>query len=145
MRVYLAGPMTGYPEWNFPAFRDAALTLRLRGYSVWSPAERDLANGFDPESDGEGFDLEAALRDDIAAVLAADAVVVLPGFEKSAGVLVEILTAEAAGIPWMTFAEATARRRSRLLSISLAGASVFGLAALARTVILTGTAVALAA
>jgi hypothetical protein len=106
MRVYLAGPMTGFPEWNFPAFHDAALTLRLRGYRVWSPAERDIANGFDPKSDGSGFDLAGALRDDVAAVLDSDAVVVLPGFEESAGAMVEVLTAESAGIPWMTFDEA---------------------------------------
>lgn len=106
MSVYLAGPMTGYPEWNFPAFREAAEELRRRGVHVWSPAERDLAAGFDPDSDGSDFDLEEALREDLQAVLASAAVVVLPGFERSAGTLVEIVTAEAAGIPWMTFAEA---------------------------------------
>lgn len=114
MRVYLAGPMTGYPEWNFPAFREAAYELRLRGVQVWSPAERDLEKGFDPSSRNEDFDLEEALREDLQAVLASDAVVVLPGFERSAGTLLEVITAEAAGIPWMTYAEMqvrVARRR----------------------------------
>lgn len=97
--VYLSGPMTGLPEWNFPAFDDAAKRLRAGGLAVLSPAEKDLEGGFDPASDGEGFDLRAALEWDVAAVLAADAVVVLPGWEDSAGCVVEVLTAEALGKP----------------------------------------------
>ena len=38
-RLYLAGPMTGLPELNFPAFHAEAARLRALGYEVVNPAE----------------------------------------------------------------------------------------------------------
>ena len=37
--LYIAGPMRGYPDHNFPAFRAAAAALRRAGYGVVNPAE----------------------------------------------------------------------------------------------------------
>lgn len=102
MRVYCAGPMTGVPRWNFDAFADAAAKLRALGYDVVSPHEFDLADGFDPEAPVDGFtqaDLHKAMRRDIEAVLAVDAVVLLPGWEKSSGARTESHVASAVGTP----------------------------------------------
>ena len=38
-RVYIAGPMTGHEDWNFPAFNAAADALREAGYEPVNPAE----------------------------------------------------------------------------------------------------------
>ncbi len=41
VKIYLSGPMSGYPSFNIPAFDDAARQLRANGYQVVSPAEQD--------------------------------------------------------------------------------------------------------
>jgi hypothetical protein len=38
---YIAGPMRGYPDFNFPAFDAAKRALGARGYQVISPADMD--------------------------------------------------------------------------------------------------------
>jgi hypothetical protein len=84
--------MTGYPEWNFPAFHAAAKTLRDFGYEVVSPAEIDLETGFDPSAPVSDFtpaDRVAALRRDVQAILGVDGVALLEGWESSEGAKVE--------------------------------------------------------
>lgn len=41
-RIYIAGPMTGLPDFNFPAFNDMAAILRGLGYHVENPAEHGV-------------------------------------------------------------------------------------------------------
>jgi hypothetical protein len=100
--------MRGYHLYNFPQFIVAGAALRSAGYDVLSPAEHDLDEGFDPERplDDQGFDLRAALRWDLDAVLSSDLVVVLPGWEKSQGANAEVAVALAAGIPYLPLADA---------------------------------------
>jgi hypothetical protein len=98
--IYLAGPMTGYPKSNFPAFIDMATRLRDVGYTVWSPAEKDIENGYDPlKGLGEVWTLREYMFDDLHAVLNARMVAVLPGWEKSRGANLEVFTALSVGTP----------------------------------------------
>ncbi|UJQ87166.1 nucleoside deoxyribosyltransferase [Arthrobacter phage BaileyBlu] len=110
MIAYLAGPMTGYPRWNFDAFDEAAAKLRRRGFTVLSPAEMDRANGFNPDAPVEDYTLEdrqKALRADLNAVIrVAEAVVYLPGSEDSTGANLEMSVALAIGKPVVPLAYA---------------------------------------
>ena len=80
MIVYLAGPMSGYDDFNRPAFDAAATFLRERDYTVLSPAEL-----FDHTDLSWDFYMRASIR----LMLNADAVVLLPGWEKSRGAVIE--------------------------------------------------------
>jgi hypothetical protein len=96
--IYLSGPMTGIPKFNFPAFDDTAKKLRDMGYSVINPTELDdphtrklamLSEDGAPDGKWGAF-----LGRDIAALCAAaDEVLLLPGWENSRGSLLEALTA----------------------------------------------------
>lgn len=109
MRVYLAGPMTGYPRWNFDAFALAAALLRDRGYEVVSPAEVELARGFDPDTPAAVYtadDYTAAMRRDVEALLTVDAVALMDGWASSRGASMESTVGRALGLrvgPLMSF------------------------------------------
>ena len=115
VQVYLAGPMRGYPEYNFPAFADATEKLRAKGYKVHSPAEEETLAGFDPKTGRypEGQHqrtIRENLRDDLCWICEyADLVVLLPGWENSAGAQAEVHCAHAIGVRTVTFAEAMER------------------------------------
>ena len=82
--IYVSGPMSGVPEFNFPLFQHVAGTLRARGHVVVSPHEKG----------GEGETGDAAwdryLRADIAAMMTCKQIVLLPGWPKSRGAKMEL-------------------------------------------------------
>lgn len=109
MKIYLAGPMRGIPEFNFPAFIAAAKVLRADGHEVFNPAERDMqahgvglvagTSGDLKEIEKKGFSLREALGADLKFICAeADAIVLLPGYENSKGARAELATSEALGL-----------------------------------------------
>lgn len=111
MKIYLAGPMRGIPEFNFPAFYEAAALLRAEGHVVFSPAEKDnekhgcdisagnIEGSEEQAKKQHGFSLRQALGMDLAWICAeADAIALLPGWENSKGVRAELATANALGL-----------------------------------------------
>lgn len=86
--VYLSGPMTGYPENNFPAFHETAAKLRAKGLKVMSPAEVNTNGG----------DWNACLRADIKVLMDCAAVALMPGWENSKGAHLELHIAHALGM-----------------------------------------------
>jgi len=97
--IYIAGPMTGYPKFNFPAF-DKARDILEPDWNVISPADMDRDLGFDPD-DGivTAEFLRDAMRRDIDAVMHVDALYALAGWEQSKGASAEVALAEWRGIP----------------------------------------------
>lgn len=95
MRVYIAGPMTGLPDHNFPAFRKAALDLRACGYDAVSPVEVNE----NYETDDQPGVWHLCMRRDIAALMSCDAIAMLPGWMESPGATLERYVAAAVYMP----------------------------------------------
>lgn len=81
MKVYVAGPMTGLPEFNYPAFRAAAERLRDAGYEVEDPS-----TNVNPTPD----DYHGWLRAGLAQLIRCDGVALLDGWEASGGARLEV-------------------------------------------------------
>lgn len=102
MKLYVLGPMTGYEEFNAPAFRHAADVLRSMGHEVLSPVEFDEAEGFDHGSDAlTEPDYLGFLRRDLLRILDADVDggVALEGWEQSRGAALEVHVLRSLGKP----------------------------------------------
>ena len=96
MKVYVAGPMTGIPDHNFPAFRRAAELLREQGHEVVNPAELD-----DPTLTHEQLAAKPwadYMRRDIPLLLECDAIFMLPGWSNSKGASLELHIAQQLGM-----------------------------------------------
>lgn len=89
-RVYLCGPMTGLPAYNYPAFNAAADKLRERGWTVVNPAE--LTPYY-------GQTWEQCMRRDIRELVTCDRLALLPAWETSRGAQIEHWLAKQLGIP----------------------------------------------
>jgi hypothetical protein len=98
--IYIAGPMSGYPEYNFPAFDHAAKLLRKLGHRVTNPAELDRLAGIHEHTAQLPVNAKReAMKRDCAAICDCNLIALLPGWEKSAGVKVELTLAGYLGIP----------------------------------------------
>ena len=101
-RLYLAGPMSGLPECNYPTFHRTAALLRGYGFQVVNPADSTLVKAHYVDF----------LREDLRQMLDCDAVATLEGWWESTGARNEVQvagllrmpvrTAEEwmAGVPW---------------------------------------------
>jgi hypothetical protein len=108
MKIYLAGPMRGKPNFNFPAFDFAADKLRQEGHRVFSPAERDRDTyGAEVENNPTGDESKAPagctindcmLADTQWICVNAEAIALLPGWEQSSGANAEMALGRALGL-----------------------------------------------
>lgn len=88
-RVYVAGPMTGLPEFNFPAFNAKAAELRANGWHVENPAEHGHV---------EGAEWADYLHYDIGRMATCSTIHLLPGWCQSRGAALEVHVASVLGM-----------------------------------------------
>lgn len=88
--IYIAGPMSGYKDFNFPEFDKYAEEWREQGWIVINPADLDRASGFNQEEEiTQQHKREFMDRDCNAIIHACDAVFFMRGWENSKGARVE--------------------------------------------------------
>ena len=99
--IYIAGPMRGYPLFNYPAFDNARdILIGLGVHRVVSPADLDREIGVCPEEDNIPDEmLRECLRRDLMHLLDSDAIVMLDGWRNSKGAVAERALSLAIGIP----------------------------------------------
>lgn len=108
MKLYLAGPMTWIPQFNFPTFECWSSDLRRAGFTVVSPHEADPGETREiawASVDGDPsvlplFDgpVETAVRN-VFGIGECDGVALIDGWYKSSGTVHEIATANRFQIP----------------------------------------------
>lgn len=87
MKVYIAGPMTGYKNFNREAFFEAAKKLEELG---WEPVH---TAGLP-----DGLAYEEYLKKSLEAIKGCHAIYLLPGWEESKGALMEYGYARSRGL-----------------------------------------------
>lgn len=80
--VYIAGPVTGKPEKNKPAFDLMEWTLRRTGHT-------EIENPMVNETPGVEMPWAYYMRAGIAQLLRCQSIVLLPGWEESNGAVIE--------------------------------------------------------
>lgn len=88
MHLYIAGPSTHYPDGNRPSFFHAETVLRVAGHDAVNPARY---KGHHDEADN--------LRVDIAEILTAEGVAVLPDWQTDRKSALEVQIAHVLGLP----------------------------------------------
>lgn len=91
MRLYVAGPMTGLPEFNYPAFFKAADQLKQVGIIPVNPARADGREGC---RDWLDF-----MRESLKDLAVCDGIATLVGWEESRGAVLEVHIVRSLGLP----------------------------------------------
>jgi hypothetical protein len=78
VKVYISGPMTGIPEFNYPAFEAAEKIVSAAGYDPVSPHRAPKLETW-----------KEYMRYDIKLLMDCQAIAMLPGWENSKGANIE--------------------------------------------------------
>lgn len=96
MKLYLAGPMTGLPLFNFPEFDRVAKELRSRGYEIHTPHEINYGETLESRGSLRYTDY---LRGGLKLLLECEGLVLLPSWMNSKGAQLELHVADKLEMP----------------------------------------------
>lgn len=110
LRLYLGGPMTGKPQFNFPLFDAAERDLIAQGHDVVPPADLhdlEVRRHALSSKTGDMADLPRHLTwgeflaNDVRMIAddGIEAIVLLPGWESSRGARLEVFVGRLCGLP----------------------------------------------
>lgn len=123
MKIYIAGPMSGMEDWNFPAFFEAERQLKELGHEPINPAHNDgetveeaLKSAGSPERPNNSW--AYYMRRDLPSVMGAEAICVLPGWQNSKGASLEVQVAKAIGLPLYILRDGKLMPRVEILGLS---------------------------
>jgi len=88
--IYIAGPMTGYADFNFPLFDKTADEWDGRGYAVLNPA--------DAYRKRQDLSYQQYMKSALYLLMQAGAIALLPGWQDSQGACMEALVAKRLGL-----------------------------------------------
>ena len=95
MRIYIAGPMRGKPDWNWASFEIAEALWKAKGHTVFNPCRMGKAAGYTDASDGNcPKHLRHVMLADVACIVTCDAIALLPGWNDSIGATFEVAVAQ---------------------------------------------------
>lgn len=92
--IYLAGPMTGLPDFGYPAFRSATRRLRGQGFRVYSP---HLRWDSEDEQTRASRDGQTYILHGFKLLLRCNSIALMPGWRESNGSKKELRLALDAG------------------------------------------------
>jgi hypothetical protein len=104
-KIYLSGPMTGITDFNVPEFKRITAILRKSDYNVVSPVELDMEDSPTSGTEKERWcyfmerDLNVLMEPTVTSI------VLMEGWQKSKGAVLEVIIAEAFGKEILVFIE----------------------------------------
>lgn len=91
---YIAGPMRGLPDHNYPAFDAARDMLVADGWSVVNPADVSRVLGYDETAPIDSDGLRLCMRANLSMLTRCDALFLLSDWRMSEGARAERIVAE---------------------------------------------------
>lgn len=122
--LYVAGPMTGIPNFNYPHFREVGDSLRECGFTVLNPVDVDAMHEAERNmvdaslrhvcadcDNGIKHEWHWYMRRTLKMMLEADGVALLRGWERSRGAKLEVEVAKGLGLPHLPWQSWVLRAR----------------------------------
>jgi hypothetical protein len=120
LKIYIAGPMSGVQDWNFPAFFEAERQLLELGHEVINPAHNDGATYDEALASANAgkHSWNWYMRRDLTNLITCDAVCLLPDWKSSKGASLEVNVAKSLDMPLYILRDGVLTPRVEILGLS---------------------------